>query len=63
MRQFKARVEAIPSGHSQERAGFNAIEFYLRASNIREAAEYIHDVILGLGFDDDNITKLIDITE
>lgn len=58
MRQFMARVEC-PS--HPEIVRFHAIEFYLQAPNIVEAAAYVHDVILPIGFDDDNITKLIEV--
>lgn len=62
MRQFKARIESVPSPDSKQRESMHAAEFWFQSDNIVAASRFIHDIILPLGFDDCNVTKLIDIT-
>ena len=61
MKQFKARIEAIPTPQKVE--SLHGMEIWFQAQDIIQAARYVHNIILPLGFDDCHVTKLIDTTD
>jgi hypothetical protein len=63
MRHYKARIEVIAKPENIRVETTHAMEIWFQSNNIIDAAKYVHDVILPLGFDNGDVTKLIDITD